>query len=231
MKTIEDTSIRICSISDDEEESNIIETGAPSSNSAAYSTVVAAVATNNRNNLATVDNAYEDIDDVDATSSDIGTTFNNQASRKNVQQQQLLQLQDQEQRPSKLLRTRAPVNQPKPKDSDTLLMETSLMIINPSPILPSVHLYTSAAAATTTTTQPPPPPPSSSSTSSKPLVQLIDANDADSSLSSQPTILPLVQRTQQQQHQNHHQYQTTSTSSHRTATEPEIVLSPAKLGQ
>lgn len=49
------------------------------------------------------------------------------------------------QRPSKLVRTRAPVNQSKTKDSDTILMETSLMILNQSPILPSVHQHNNSS--------------------------------------------------------------------------------------
>ncbi len=69
----------------------------------------------------------------------------------------------QEPRPNKLLRTRAPVNQQKTKDSDTLLMETSLVILNQSPILPLTHQSTAkpttsaaaaaAAVATTSTNQ------------------------------------------------------------------------------
>lgn len=40
----------------------------------------------------------------------------------------------QQQRPSKLLRSRAPVNQSKPKDDDLVLIETSLMILDDSPL-------------------------------------------------------------------------------------------------
>lgn len=58
----------------------------------------------------------------------------------------------QEQRPNKLLRTRAPVNQQKTKDSDTLLMETSLVILNQSPILPLTHHSTAKPVTTNTTT-------------------------------------------------------------------------------
>lgn len=57
----------------------------------------------------------------------------------------------QEPRPNKLLRTRAPVNQQKTKDSDTLLMETSLVILNQSPILPLTHHSTAKPTTTTTT--------------------------------------------------------------------------------
>lgn len=55
----------------------------------------------------------------------------------------------QEQRPNKLLRTRAPVNQQKTKDSDALLMETSLVILNQSPILPLTHSTAKPATALT----------------------------------------------------------------------------------
>lgn len=56
----------------------------------------------------------------------------------------------QQPRPNKLLRTRAPVNQQKTKDSDTLLMETSLVILNQSPILPLTHHSTAKPTTTTT---------------------------------------------------------------------------------
>lgn len=58
-----------------------------------------------------------------------------------------------EPRPNKLLRTRAPVNQPKTKDSDTLLMETSLVILNQSPILPSTHHSTARPTIPSTSQQ------------------------------------------------------------------------------
>lgn len=59
----------------------------------------------------------------------------------------------QETRPNKLLRTRAPVNQQKTKDSDTLLMETSLVILNQSPILPLTHHHSAAKPTTAFTNQ------------------------------------------------------------------------------
>lgn len=43
-------------------------------------------------------------------------------------------IQLQQQRPNKLMRSRAPVNQTKPKDDDTMLIETSLMILDESPM-------------------------------------------------------------------------------------------------
>lgn len=57
----------------------------------------------------------------------------------------------QEPRPNKLLRTRAPVNQQKTKDSDTLLMETSLVILNQSAI-PLTH-HSTAKSTTALTNQ------------------------------------------------------------------------------
>lgn len=53
------------------------------------------------------------------------------ANANTVAQDTSIQLQHQ--RPSKLLRTRAPVNQTKSKDDDTILIETSLMILDESP--------------------------------------------------------------------------------------------------
>lgn len=110
----------------------------------------------------------------------------------------------QEPRPNKLLRTRAPVNQPKTKDSDTLLMETSLVILNQSPILPLTHHSTAAAAIAI---------PSTTTTSI-----------ATTSLTNQQLLLQTQCIFEQDGYSS-------ASVSHLQATETELVLSPAKLGQ
>lgn len=59
----------------------------------------------------------------------------------------------QQQKSNKLSRSRAPINQQKPKDSD--LMETSLMILDASPVKPATFYLPSTSSK-------PPPPPSNS---------------------------------------------------------------------
>lgn len=151
-------------------------------------------------------------------------------------------IQLQQQRPSKLLRSRAPVNQSKPKDDDLVLIETSLMILDDSPLhshginqpstslranlpittnssftsrniaVPSTssgllnlnHQYPSYFPSTSSILQ---PSTSKFARESAPVVQ----DGSATLLMVQPAI--------------------GSASSTSTTTEPELVLSPAKLGQ
>lgn len=127
---------------------------------------------------------------------------------------------NQVQRPNKLVRQRAPVNQTKTKDSDTILMETSLMILNQSPILPSVHQQHSIIN-------------NSTSVESSSLRQQYDSsssiqNQLQSIVGQSSLLSPLpTVATSSSSSSTFQQHVTHAPSS----IESEIVLSPAKLGQ
>lgn len=130
---------------------------------------------------------------------------------------------NQVQRPNKLVRQRAPVNQTKTKDSDTILMETSLMILNQSPILPSVHQQHSIINNSTSVESSSLRQQYDSSSSIQNQLQSIVGQS--SLLSPLPTVATSSSSSSSsstfQQHVTHAP----------SSIESEIVLSPAKLGQ
>lgn len=125
------------------------------------------------------------------------------------------------QRPNKLLRTRAPVNQNKTKDADLLLMETSLMILDSSPQR-RPHDHDLAVPSTSNTL-------SIGHSADMPSTSGLQAQSFG--LISQPSTSQSIL----------HEYSTTlinvlpastaSANGNVTTTELELVLSPAKLGQ
>lgn len=218
MKKLNGTNIEICSISDDDE--------------------IALGLINNKQIKSEPSNSLH---------IDLGqqsTAFAN-----TVAQDTSIQLQHQ--RPSKLLRTRAPVNQTKPKDDDMILIETSLMILDESPPhscninqpstsprvshpittdFPFMPQHTSSAAAVAST---------SSGLRNLNHHQLLSFLPSTSSSILQPSTskfardsLPVVQDgsgtfTMVQPANG----STNNNCNSNNITEPELVLSPAKLGQ
>lgn len=228
MQKIDEMSIKICNISDDDDDDDDVGNGAIS------------LPPEHRKR-----NFVDQEDDIDEQSYDILQPSSSGLAVSTGS------ASSQEQRPNKLIRTRAPVNQPKPKDSDTLLMETSLMIINPSPILPSVH--SSHHTKQLQHEQQQLIKHQQQVQEHQLLVQQL-AQQQHTQEGARPP-LPLSgsqhQLNQQQQQQNHYLQNMSSTQqqpqihqppyhhyppplqppSSSTVTEPEIVLSPAKLGQ
>lgn len=153
-------------------------------------------------------------------------------------------IQLQSQRPNKLLRSRAPVNQTKPKDDDLTLIETSLMILDESPmhssrsivhpstssstaIAPILPQYTSSIGAAAI--------PSTSSGITHSNYQLLSFLPSTSSSILQPSTSksvrnskPIVQDGSATLTMVHPANGSVNSNAN---TEPELVLSPAKLGQ
>lgn len=155
---------------------------------------------------------------------------------------------------SKLNRQRTSLNQSKVKDADTLLMETSLMIIDPAPLSPPPFspppLPISPNIVTTTFNIPSTLSltlPLTNTTTSMPSIA---PNSRESSADDRPPQNTMSDGSRK--HRHHHQHQHRSSSSHhrhkhsgRTdeqrgqpikesshqITEAELVLSPSKLGQ
>lgn len=129
-------------------------------------------------------------------------------------------------RPNKLLRTRAPVNQTKAKDADdTILMETSLTTIATPPMQPLVHPHPPSKTHPPASIvldpspfiqlsrlQPQPIPSTSSMQSSSRPSSSVEARGDGSAAKTNGTTNPWP-----------------STSN--APAEPELVLSPANLGQ
>lgn len=150
-------------------------------------------------------------------------------------------------RASKLTRVRAPVNQTKQKDSDTILMETSLMEINASPLLPTMHVHSSSIAATAIassfvsalrsqpSTSHQPPIAQSTMHQQSVSLSLPSTSTAIASTSRQIISPPMPSTSSSAFHRDGHTAITIvqPASVHQTITnfEPELVLSPAKLGQ
>lgn len=111
------------------------------------------------------------------------------------------------QRPNKLQRSRAPVNLPKTTTS-SVTMETSLITTTTSPIPPLVHTQSSAKPLNTTNSI---------------VLEPSSLIESTIPLPSTSSDIPMV---------NIQKFNgTTSLTTPSTSAEPELVLSPAKLGQ
>lgn len=154
-------------------------------------------------------------------------------------------IQLQQQRPNKLLRSRAAVNQTKTKDDDVMLIETSLMIMDALPLhSSSIHQPSTSSKATHSSFMPQLTSSASAVASTSGLQnsknnQLLSLHPFMPSTStipqpstSKPTkdSISIVQdgyvRLTMVQPTNG-----TANSHNNNITEPELVLSPAKLGQ
>lgn len=226
MKKLNETNIEICSISDDDE--------------IALGLINKQIKSEPSNSLH-IDLGQQSISS--AAFGKLSTAFANTEA-----QDTSFQLQPQ--RPSKLLRTRAPVNQTKPKDDDMILIETSLMILDESPPHSSnIHQpSTSSKASIPITTDFPFMPQHTSSTAAVASTssgrnsnhhQLLSFLPSTSSTILQPSMskfardsLPTVQDgrailTMVQPANG----STNNNCNSNNITEPELVLSPANLGQ
>lgn len=158
------------------------------------------------------------------------------------------------QRPNKLSRSRAPVNQQKSKDNDIMLMETSLMVLDATPLHPAIHKPSSksnAPAASSLILTPSFPSNSSAAVASTSGVQNSYSRQLTTTVNNQITLQPFLSFTTPQSStslmstkapKSQAIIQDGSTNvtfvqpaisaiSSSSSTEPELVLSPAKLGQ
>lgn len=143
---------------------------------------------------------------------------------------------DSEDRPSKLHRQRTSLNQSKAKDCDFLLMETSLMILDQTPLSPPPF-------------SPPPLPLSPNTnivtTSFNREVGFLSLPLTSTTTSTMDASQSEQQRKHHRHHKHHHKHRHSTAvgrtapiddrgrhkSSHHQPPETEIVLSPSKLGQ
>lgn len=220
MKKLNDTNIEICSISDDDE--------------------FALGLTNKQIKSEPSNSLHIDLGQQLISPTSLATSST--AFAHTEAQDTSIQLQ--QQRPNKLLRSRAPVNQTKPKDDDMVLIETSLMILDESP-LHSNSINQPSTSSNPITTNSLFMPQFTSSTAAVASTSSGLQNSNHQLMSFLPSTSTILQpstskfaRDSLSKVQDGTAAQFTrvqpangSATNSSNITEPELVLSPAKLGQ
>lgn len=228
MRTLNDANIEICSISDDDEEFELGLATKPTKCEPS--------------NSLHIDLGQQSILPAAFASTSTAYVRGTEASDTSIQLQQ--------QRPNKLLRTRAPVIQAKPKDDDLILIETSLMILDESPRHSSRinQPSTSAQANIPITSSSSPTAANSSYATQYNMASTLGVASTSSGIpNSSQSLFPYFPSTSSILQPSTSKYARDAApimqdgsamltmvqpaNGSVTATEPELVLSPANLGQ